>query len=291
MFKPASQLDTNKPEPGLYIGVPRSVYYQPWGCNHSTLKHIDESPLQCIWERQRPHQNTEATRWGTALHAWAFDRENFYNEVHVVDVTTHKAKQNYEAAHPEIGAAIDKEEHEEIKEASKNIGAHPDARRWRSLPGHKEVTIVWNDPSGVLCKARIDKMCANTTEALAAGELCAWNDVKSTKSIAPEDIERSIYEFDYHCQNAMYRRGLHVLGVPDLLDVMIFVKNKPTYGVVTHTLDDDTKRIADDIVNARLAEWAACEKTGNWPRRVADAPTPIGLPGWIKKRYQQEAIQ
>lgn len=285
MFKPAAQLDPTKPEPGLYVGVPRSVYYQPWACNHSTLRHMADSPAHCMVNRHTASQHTEATRWGTAFHAWAFDRENFASEVHIVPVTGHAAKKKYEAEHPEIGAAIDKDEDAEIKLASKSIGAHTDAKRWRGLDGPREVTMVWHDPSGVLCRARFDKVC------IVGDQPVAWVDVKTTKSVQVEDFERSILDFGYHTQNAFYRRGWSVLGLPDVRSVIVAVENTPPYSVATFEIDDDTRRIADDIVNAWLTEWAACEKTGTWPRRVADAPTPIGLPGWVKKRYQQEAIQ
>jgi hypothetical protein len=288
MFKPATQLDPTKPEPGLYVGVSRSVYYQPWACNHSTLRHMADSPAHCAASRREASQHTEATRWGTAFHAWAFDRENFENEVHIVPVTSHAAKKKYEEEHPAIGAAIDASELNEIREASKSIGAHPDARRWRSLEGPREVTMVWNDPSGVLCRARFDKVCL--VESAGTAQPVAWADVKTTRSVQPEDFEKSLYDFGYHSQNAFYRRGWNVLGLPDVRSVIIAIENTPPYSVATFEIDDDTKAIADGIVNAWLIEWAECEKSGKWPRRVADAPTPIGLPGWVKKRYKEFAL-
>lgn len=303
MFKPASQLDPTKPEPGLYLGVSRANYLATVACNHSLLQHIRKSPAHVQAARSDDHTHTHATRWGTAFHIYAFERAMdltaFDRQVKVIEAQTTKAgtkakkgkdsdkdaaKEYYESAFPNIEAAINADDMAGIKAASENIGRHPDARRWRSLPGHCEAMLVWSDPVGVTCKARFDKIIPQDSGPWY------WLDAKSTRSVEVEDFEGSIRDYFYHTQNAFYRRGWTVAGLPEARSVIVAVENTPPYSVATFEIDDDTRRIADDIVNAWLIEWAACEKTGTWPRRVADAPTPIGLPGWVKKRYKEISV-
>jgi hypothetical protein len=287
MFKPATQLDTTKPEPGLYVGVTRANYFATAACNHSLLREIAKSPAHVAVARESTHEHTPSTRWGAGLHIYAFERAMdptaFERQVAIVSGKD-AAKKTYESAYPDVECAINIDDFEGIKAASANIGAHPDARRWRSLPGHCEAMLVWSDPCGVLCKARFDKIIPRDEGAWY------WVDLKSTRSIVVEDFERSIFDYGYHTQNAFYRRGWKVAGLPEATSVIVAVENEPPHAVATFRIDDETQAIADDIVNAWLTDWAACEKAGKWPRHVANEPTPIGLPGWIKKRYKETAL-
>jgi hypothetical protein len=302
MFKPATQLDPTKPEPGLYVGVSRANYFATAACNHSLLQEIRKSPAHVAAAREVKKPTSESMRLGTAFHIYCFeramDKTAFERQVKVIQAETTKtgkpargekgdkesAKLHYEAAFPEIAAAINADDMEAIVSMSKNINAHPDARRWRSLAGHCEVMLVWNDPAGVVCKARFDKIIPSDSG------LWYWLDAKSTRSVQIEDFEDSIRDYFYHTQNAFYRRGWAAAKLPEARSVIVAVENQPPHAVATFSIDDETQAIADGIVNAWLIEWAECEKSGKWPRRVADAPTPIGLPGWVKKRYKEFAL-
>jgi hypothetical protein len=304
MFKSAAQLDPTKPEPGLYVGVSRANYFATAACNHSLLQEIRKSPAHVAAARTEDHAHTDSTRWGTALHIYALERAMdptaFDRQVKVIEAQTTKAgtkakkgkdsdkeaaKEYYESAFPDIEAAINNDDLAAIKLAATNIGRHGGANFLRKTKGHCEAMLVWADPSGVICKARFDKIIPRDEGPWY------WVDLKTTRSIDADDFERSIRDYWYHTQNAFYRRGWQCAQLPDARSIIIAVENAPPYSVTTFEFRETTQRIADETVNAWLTEWAACEQSGNWPHRVFQEPTQIGLPKWIEKQYEQEAIR
>jgi hypothetical protein len=286
MFKPATQLDPTKPEPGAYVGVSRSAYRSLRLCNHSSLREMQSSPFHAYHEWTKPSKShTEATRLGAAAHIYVLSREDFPRLVHVEPTWGEDRRCTYELNNPGIEACINSDQLAKIVTMSKAVGKHPIAAGLRTSPGHCEVVLVWDDPSGVRCKAAIDKVVLPTEQSPVY-----WRpDFKTTESVDTEDFEKSILKFGYATQDAFYSRGWEVLGLPECYSALIAVEKKPPHGCRVFQFDDETARVAGEFVNAWLATWAACEKSGQWPDSPGDIEQ-IGFPAWYLRRHTQEAL-
>jgi len=286
MFKPASQLDPTKPEPGAYVGVSRSLYRSLRLCNHTSLREMRASPLHAYhqWTKE-DKAHTEATRIGAAAHIYVLSRNDFPRLVQVEPTWGKARRESYERDNPGIEACIDDEQFAQIVAMSKAVGSHPNAKGLRMAAGHCEVVLVWDDPSGVRCKAAIDKVALPTQSSPVHWRV----DFKTTLSVETEDFERSILEYGYATQDEFYGRGWRVLGLPECYSAMIATEKKPPYGCRVFQFDEDTAQIAGELVNAWLASWAVCEKSGVWPGSSDDVEQ-IGFPAWYLRRHKMEEL-
>jgi hypothetical protein len=124
--------------------------------------------------------------------------------------------------------------------------------------GVKELEVRWIDPdSGIACKARIDSW---------ESESGLLSDLKRTDSIGMWSFKRSVYQYEYHYQNAFYRRAVRAMG--EEVRYSGFVCACPTprvypwaiYDIPTEVLDECDERISMDLLC--LAE---CLTTDTWP--------------------------
>jgi exodeoxyribonuclease VIII len=92
-------------------------------------------------------------------------------------------------------------------------------------------------------------------------------DLKSAKSVMPNDFMRDCVKYHYDLQTAMYRDGASkVLGVPkDNIDfVFIAVEKKPPY--LLNIMQADTYVIQKGEADFReyIGTYAECLETSNW---------------------------
>jgi exodeoxyribonuclease VIII len=92
-------------------------------------------------------------------------------------------------------------------------------------------------------------------------------DLKSAKSVMPNDFMRDCVKYHYDLQTAMYRDGASkVLGVPkDNIDfVFIAVEKKPPY--LLNIMQADTYVIQKGEADFReyIGTYAECLETNNW---------------------------
>lgn len=257
------ELDTNNPKPGVYNDVPMSQYREVKALNHSLLRHIKRSPSHVAWAAANPTQPTEAQALGTALHVWALQRDLWDTEIAValrIDRRTNEGKQAWSKFQRDsVGKTIITDEQNSlIVPMSKAIGKHADAARLRSAKGHAEVVIVWKDIDGILCKGRIDKTIETPNGLVRV-------DIKTTRSVDFRDFARDCEKFNYHTQDAFYRRGLESLGIKDAGEYIIAVETEPPHPVEVVKFGQATRSTADQIVTAWMSQYAKCVRENKWP--------------------------
>lgn len=272
-----AQLEVLAPKPGVYKGVPMSVYRAIPALNHSLLRHMRRSPAHLQHARAHPMEQTPAMALGTALHVWALQRDLWDAEVCVApdcDKRTKAGKQEWEefVASSDGKTVITAEQNLLVRPMSKAIGGHPDAARLRSAKGDSEVVIMWNDQDGLLCKGRIDKTIETVEGWIRV-------DVKTTRCSDIGSFRRDIHTFGYHTQDAFYRRGLEVLGIKDAGEYIIAVETEPPHPVEVITLGAKTRYTADALVTAWIAEYAKCYREKHWPLRVSGVQE-VDIPEW-----------
>lgn len=270
-------------EPGVYPNVPFADYLRIKAWNHSPLSVGVKYPMTHVRHARDFSSDTPSAsmRIGSALHAWMLEREKYPSIVAIAPDVDRRTKAGKEAWGVFEFASIGKviitaEEEATVKAMGAAIGMHPRARKLALTAGERECVVIWRDEStGLLCKARIDKLIRTAGIGV---------DIKTTRDASPDAFERSVLEYCYYTQLAFYADGWKAATGEELSFFILAVENDSPHGVAVYQIDDETMDIGRFEMRRVLAEVAACEKSGRWTG-YADAVIPIGLPAWKKKQY------
>lgn len=159
------------------------------------------------------------------------------------------------------------------------VNNHPIARNIFTN-GKPEQSLFWKDKEyGFWCRVKLDYMYDTPL---------IFPDYKSTISVHPDDLAKSMFNFGYHQQMAWYREGIKALGIcenPAFL--LVFQEKTPPYEIVV-TQPDHAALEWGLIQNDKgRALFAQCLETGNWPGYAADV-LPLALPYWVENKYQRD---
>lgn len=137
--------------------------------------------------------------------------------------------------------------------------------------GQAELSIVWEDASGFLCKARIDWL-KNTKRVMV--------DLKTTLDAA--SFEKSMASYGYHRQMAFYRRGLETLGFTDVVPWVVAVDKEAPYGVRAAPISEDALAVGRREVEHLLGVLVECSFENKWPGY--ESPREWNLPAWYSEK-------
>ena len=104
-------------------------------------------------------------------------------------------------------------------------------------------------------------------------------DVKTTESVNPAAIARSIAKYGYHRQAAWYLDGQEAIGEPCEDFLFIFVEKTPPYLVTMCKLDDKALAKGRAECNRAVDSLLECRATGLYPCYTRDIIT-VSLPSW-----------
>jgi hypothetical protein len=137
--------------------------------------------------------------------------------------------------------------------------------------GDAEVTLRWDDDeTGLPCKGRLDWYDP------AFGLVF---DLKTTGDASPREFARSVANFRYHVQAAMYLAGLRALGLPADHFVFVAVEKTPPYAVAVYSLDQAALDLGERAMRSDLGALVKCVTIGSFPG-YPDTITTLELPPW-----------
>lgn len=232
------------------------------------LRHYLDNPTS---------SETPAKAFGSALHSRVltpslFERDYFrrpergYAKSHAA--ADKKAYEHIVAQNPGK-QAIDWDDWIAIRDISKVICANPKINALLSpIPEHwREVSMYWQDPSGVDCKARLDAF-SETHEAIL--------DLKTTKDASPQGFARSIASYGYARQAAFYMRAAKACGLYPKHFIFIAVEKEPPFAAGLYRLTDRCIAAQNPIIDRLIERYHRALATGEWPdyaRDVSDIET------------------
>jgi len=154
--------------------------------------------------------------------------------------------------------------------------------------GRVELTIVWKDePTGLLCKARLDRLISHYVSPWDGNEWPAILDLKTTKDARRKQFSDSIVNFNYDIQCAHYMAGANSISAIERKYVFIAIEN--VFPFCSRVFEAESAMV--DVGTKRwrrcLNLLAKCYETGAWPGYPEEADT-IGLPEWV---YRMEENQ
>ena len=245
-------------------------YRQAEGVNKSTLWEMRRSPAHYKYLLEHPEEDTQALRFGRALHAALLTPKAYKRDFHIApegNKRTKEWKETYaawKASLPEGAEEITPEDAQTIADMVKSI--RKDKEAMSLLRGTKrEVPIFWNDKElGIRCKCRIDALGKN-----------AIVDLKTTADVMAFD--RDAYNYGYHVQAAHYLRGVEA-KTGKLYDwYFIAVEKKPPYGIKVIKATPGFIDYGDFIRAELLEKVQECNEAGEWPSYEAGE---IAEPRW-----------
>jgi hypothetical protein len=298
--------------PGAYLDIDNADYHRnpsllpaPSLSSSGAKKLLNQSPLHFWFDSpmnpDRPPETEKAHfAIGKAAHDMILLSERWPEHYHVLP---EGFGWNKTKAMPEAIA-----EAEEARAAGKCILRDDEAETVRqvvaALTGNKlamsaltngvaEETLAWKDPlTGVWLRARPD---FRPHSLLIGAAVRIVSDLKfmAPTYCSPDGFQRAIENNGYHLSAAFYSDGLKaVFDVRPTHWLHVVIEKEAPHCVSLYELP------AEDIERGRTRNREAIEMVdrclqrgtdrASWPG-YADAPRPVGLPGWARKRIDESA--
>ena len=147
--------------------------------------------------------------------------------------------------------------------------------------GESEVTLAWQDKeTGVWLRARPDFLPHKRR---------IIPDLKTAADGAPRAFGRAIANFGYHQSAALYSDGIKaIFGHLPTHWVHVVMEKEPPHVVSLYELPGEDIERGRWLNRKAIRLFAECLSTGRWPG-YSDEPSQIGLPGWERKRLDDDA--
>lgn len=266
-------------EIGIRAGVPAPEYHRRelHVYSKSASDQLDRSPAHYeAWTRGIEKEPTAAKKFGSALHVMVLEPERFAQTYAVApdfgDCRNAKNKANRDAWRAEHAGKLplSAEDERTILDMHASVMSHPAASRL-ILDGIAEVTVRWIDEiTGLRCKSRADYWVKSKRLAV---------DLKSTEDASEKAFARSVYNFGYDKQDALYRSGFAACGEPIDHFAILAVEKEPPYAVAVYTLDEDAVAHGFGRVRQSMERLRDCIRTNAWPS-YSDGVSTLSLPRW-----------
>lgn len=272
-------------EPGLY-DLPEDVYHSdpvPGGSlSSSTAKKLiaPSCPAIARWESENRVRKA-AYDFGHVAHKLVLGEGAEIAVIDYDDWRTKAAKEARAAAYEAGQIPVKRDEMAQARALADAVLTDPIAGPLFSPgTGVPEQSIFWvDDRTGQWRRAMLDWFPDYGFDRPIIVDL------KTTTSVAPGEIRRSMAKFGYHQQAAWYIDAAESVGHEDPAFVFVFVQKDRPHLVGYYQLDDDA--MAEGRArNARALDvWAQCRESGIWPGYTDDIEF-IGLPRWAYTEQQ-----
>lgn len=216
-------------------------------------------------------EGTKALDFGGMFHKLTLEPDTFAAEYAVTDLNlATKAGKEFKESLPSGVTICKTPDYEAALQMSAAIHDHPQAK-YLFNTYRAEFPLFWQR-DGIECKAKPDIISYIHERRFLA-------DLKSTESVNPDAIQRSIARYGYHRQAAWYLDGMERIGKPCDAFIFIFVEKTYPYLVTMCQLDGDALEKGRRECDRAVDTLKICRKTGIYPCYTRDILT-ISLPKW-----------
>jgi exodeoxyribonuclease VIII len=160
------------------------------------------------------------------------------------------------------------------------IKKHPLASKL--IKGEPEVPLFWKDDlTGEECKCRLDVLRKAKNRLVVV-------DLKTTEDASTESFIKSMVNYGYDFQAAMYSEGVKANYGEDPLFVFIAIEKKEPYAINILQADDLVKRRGYDLFREYIGIYHECKQTNNWYGYLGESQiiNSLSLPAWLAKEFE-----
>lgn len=225
----------------------------------SGVRHLLKSPEHYRTWVESPDKETEAPRFGRALHCAVLQPEKFLNTYAFADFGDQRKKKNkaYKAnflAENKGKEILGLDDYNQINAMRRKLMAHPNASRLLCVPGVCE-TSVYCEIDGIKHRATPDKWIASANLLI---------DLKTTDSASKRRFTYSVQEYDYAVQAAFYSDVMCAVGHEVKTFLFLAIEKEPPFGIALYQLSNERlERAREDIRQAREI-LRVCLETNEW---------------------------
>lgn len=260
----------------------------------SQLRRILKSPKAFKYGLEAPREETDAMRIGTLVHLAILEPDEYFSRVVVMPEFTGQTKDGRESKNSADAKArrqawIDEmtaenkiisteEERAQVLSIQKCVNDHEDVRTLLSAGAAESSLFFAHEHTGVLNKIRPDFINQNYG---------ALVDIKTTQDCSPSSFSRSIWQYRYDFQLAMYGYGLkQCLGdFPQVYAFIAIEKNAP-YECAVYAADEQMIRTGLESYHRAMDRLAGCMAADQWESAQQKMQT-ISLPNYVKGNYDE----
>lgn len=258
-------------KPGVYLDMDEPTYLSDSdSISASGAKRLLKSPAHF----RLPQWFSDAADIGSAFHTEAL---GVGQEVVVVDAASWRGKEAaaaQEQARAEGKAPILAKDVPTVQAMAEAVRSHPTAGRLLAQEGRREVSAFWRDDEwGVTRRARYDHLTDSGINV----------DLKSTVSVARNDIQRTVVNFGYDLSAAWYEDVAHGLDIDLTATALVFVEKSPPHRVRVVELSPDFIERGRRLANRALEIYRDCKAADLWPNYDDPDFTTIHPPAWARE--------
>lgn len=243
-------------------------------------------PARFRYDTDHPRTPTRTFDLGHAAHKLVLGVGPELAPVDADDWRTKAAREARDEAHTAGHVPLLVAEHEQVQAMATALREHPIAGALLAPDrGRPEQALFAQDPrTGVWLRALLDWL------PNPGGPRLIVADYKTTRSAAPADLERAVYDYGYHQQGAWYADLVRLLGLAEQVAFVLVAQEKtPPYLVTVAEPDAMALRIGRHLNRQAIDLYRRCVDTGRWPG-YADDVALVGLPAWVERTYLQEIL-
>jgi len=267
--------------------MPDAEYFASKAVSNSLLSRMKPTPANCREYMDNPPEPTPAMRFGSALHSLVLEPEIFQQRyVREPDLKKPtsaqlKAKNPSDATVKLIAAwnafedsyagceTVSATDWEKLHLMRHSLFDNKAARSVLK-EGEKELSLFWkDDQSNVDMKCRIDNFYNGYVI-----------DLKTTTDASPDAFGKSIANFGYHRQAAIYSDGVRACMHEEPKGfIFVAVEKTAPFLTATYILDADSLEAGHREYRKLLGQYACCIESNSWigyPERVQE----LSLPHW-----------
>lgn len=278
-------------EPGIYgrDQIDEPTYRALDAVNFSTLKAVAKSPLHYRHALDAPDEPTDAKRLGSLAHTAILEPERLSAEYAVwppAEWPTQRRQGKMWDAFVDLAAdkgltIVRREEVELAHGMAAAVRSNHLAKRYLAA-GDAEQVLIWRDePTGILCKGRLDWISRSVPHAMI--------EVKTSRDVSPFFFEKNfaLRAFDVQC--AFYCDGYAAITGHTLYPKCVAVENVRPHDVIVYDLLE-TLEIGRALYREMLDRVAECRKSNKWPGQAPDAERILRLPPWRDPSEQDDDL-
>lgn len=216
--------------------------------------------------------DSDAMTIGTAVHQFLL-RDDRLQVIEADSYRTNDAKDKRDNARMAGRVPILRKQYDEAREIAQHVNGQILAADVDPTPftkGTAEHVIRFED-NGVKCRSLLDWLRDDFT---------VIDDLKTTSDASPAKFSRHVFNMGYDIQAAFYVRAVEREYGETPRFRWVAVETKPPYPVSILTLSERAMFSAQVKVDAAIAFWKECTKTGVWPAYRTDE-IEVDLPGWM----------
>lgn len=241
--------------PAIVIDMPIEAYHNHKSISNSGLNLVSRSPAHYAFAT--PWKSTRAQEIGTAFHTALLEPERFKKEYMAVSADDRRVVEYKEAAKV-YGSdkTLTASENQSTQVMLESIQSNDAARAVFALAGQAELSIFVKDAeTGVTMRCRFDWLtdCGHAV------------DLKKTQDCREFSFARSMYNYRYHVQAAMYSDIYQIAFGKPLQTVRILaVEENPPCANVLYDIDALAMQYGHKQYREALSAYAESEASGVW---------------------------